>query len=1063
MSRKTAHKCFHFSVIFVEVMAIVLLVFALLMAVLIGRMSSRPMPIDFAKDFIQSSLYDHDTGNYVVMDNVALYWPDIRGPLYLQLQNAKILNPEEKPIVSVDEAALSFSRSSLLTGRIRPKSIILNRPSLRIARKEGNTIDFGFGAAGDWGSTLSDGLDGEQAALTTRVFEYIARPGRESRRNSLISRLEAFEIENANLIVEDHVLGMTWYLPDFNAGFFSRFDGMRGNFDVKLPDVDATPSGLHVAMEYIWDAHDLSISADIKNLDTMILAGKLPAFDMLREQEMKLDAHIETILGPDFIPKKAGLLLTSEQGSLFHADLSKTPIPYKGLHVGVSYDGVEKSWKIQGTQVTLSGVTVSVKADLKQDGPEITGPVHAAIDRLPQEEIDALWPEILRGDASEEWIVQKMSDGVFKDMSLDFDLVLGRAQGPLQDEQGQAPWHVDARNLKAGFAFENMSVDYRAPLFPAKKASGSGHFDLDTDIMTVTINKASIGNLEVVAAKLVFDEIVAEGRGGVDMGVRLKGALPDVLAYVSEEPINLDGDTDLDFNTVEGMADLNVSLAFPTRKNVKLEDFTIGVEGTLSDVLIPDIVGDLDVSGGPLDLRVKGGRITVSGEALLEKRAMTFEWMEFLESEGKPYVGKVEAHVTADPNLRQRMGIDLSEFIEGSVPVHVTYTSQGGGKSKAEVRADITPATFFVAPFDFVKAPGVKGEAKLTAHLVNKELREITKMSARGQDFKLSPSRLLFHKNKAGQTQLTQGELNSFRLGETTGKLTFKYDKNRAVKMVLGAPFLDVRPFLAEKETKAPYNAPPMIISVSANQMRTADGETVKDAKLYIDIDGQGRFNQMEMDARAGNGDIYMRFKPDPSGKRTFRLETDDAGAALKAFQVYKNIRGGKLLIYGQPIRGVFDRNLSGVAEITDFKVVKAPALTKLLSIMSLPGLIEVLSSDGLEFARLEADFNWVYRKNGSLLVLKEGRTSGNSIGLTFDGTFDNAKRQVDVSGTIIPMSGINAFIGSIPLIGDLLTGGSGSVIAATYSIKGKSEDPNILVNPLSVLTPGILRRILFE
>ncbi len=43
--------------------------------------------------------------------------------------------------------------------------------------------------------------------------------------------------------------------------------------------------------------------------------------------------------------------------------------------------------------------------------------------------------------------------------------------------------------------------------------------------------------------------------------------------------------------------------------------------------------------------------------------------------------------------------------------------------------------------------------------------------------------------------------------------------------------------------------------------------------------------------------------------------------------------------------------------------------------------------------------------------------------------------------------------------MGDLLTGGGG-LIAASYTMTGASEDPKVLINPLSVLTPGILRTI---
>src|SRR5690606_30415554 len=141
--------------------------------------------------------------------------------------------------------------------------------------------------------------------------------------------------------------------------------------------------------------------------------------------------------------------------------------------------------------------------------------------------------------------------------------------------------------------------------------------------------------------------------------------------------------------------------------------------------------------------------------------------------------------------------------------------------------------------------------------------------------------------------------------------------------------FFDLRPFLDDegKEEDKIYDAPPVIASVSADAMRTADGETVQYGKIYVDVDAEGHFNQLEMDAIVGKGDLYLRYKPDETGKRTFRLEADDAGATLRAFGIYDKIVGGKMLVYAEPISDVYDRNLVGIAEISDFRAIKTPVL----------------------------------------------------------------------------------------------------------------------------------------
>jgi len=47
-------------------------------------------------------------------------------------------------------------------------------------------------------------------------------------------------------------------------------------------------------------------------------------------------------------------------------------------------------------------------------------------------------------------------------------------------------------------------------------------------------------------------------------------------------------------------------------------------------------------------------------------------------------------------------------------------------------------------------------------------------------------------------------------------------------------------------------------------------------------------------------------------------------------------------------------------------------------------------------------------------------------------------------------------------VLGWLVTGGDkgGGLVAFNYSMRGPSQDPNVVVNPLSALTPGFLRKL---
>src|SRR3546814_8665803 len=60
------------------------------------------------------------------------------------------------------------------------------------------------------------------------------------------------------------------------------------------------------------------------------------------------------------------------------------------------------------------------------------------------------------------------------------------------------------------------------------------------------------------------------------------------------------------------------------------------------------------------------------------------------------------------------------------------------------------------------------------------------------------------------------------------------------------------------------------------------------------------------------------------------------------------------------------------------FRVVRAPALARILAALSLGGLNDVLNNEGIGFDRLVAD----YRLDDDILTVSGARTSGGALGL---------------------------------------------------------------------------------
>ncbi len=1036
----------HIFVVLMELVAIGALLLVAAMSMLVWRLMSGPVDMGFAKSYIQEALRIPEQGLTPTVDDIVLSWPDLNGPILLGFKNAKIYDKDGKAIVAVDEAALSLSKAGLLIGRISPVALIVRQPVVQVVRTADGHINFGIVGVESQPDSYGPHRAQEDTGIE-RIMRYIARPGRE---HSGLGTLEAIRIEGAKLVIEDQALKSSWVMPRMDASFESENDHLSSDVYLQFSEKDDS-SFLRATIDMPWDTREAVLKGELKNFDPWFFVQRFAALKDQKKGGALFNGSLTAVVDPELMPLQLAAQLSSPEGTIVNTDLSKDPIAYKNFNIELYYDKDKQKLVMKDTQLTVHDLPIRADADFNMGSEKIGGAFHLKLDKIQQSKIGELWPPVLEGDNAKEWIVDKLSEGTFTNLFADIGIEGVKTEN--------APWSFNASNIVAGFDFEGMKVDYRPPLFPVTKGVGKGVFDLAKDRLDIEVTSGKIAELDVMPSKLGFMDIVAKGKGSADIDVNLKGPLATGLRYVMEEPIHMSNKFDPE--KVKGELAANVKLTFPTRKDIKLAEMKIGITGTLSNVFLPGVVKDMSVIGGPLNLKVEGNDVVVSGSAELGGRPASFEYKEFLKSEGQPYKYSVQAKLGSDTAMRKQMGIDIDNFLDGVAPIDVTYTKYHDNHASVEAKGDLGPAHLFIGPFDYDKKEGVAGTVELKATLQDDVVKEVTGLSVEAPDLKLTKANLKF-REKDGKTVLAGGDMGSFEIGKTKGSMNFTVEDSGRYNIKANSPFFDLGPFVDEEKRKPPKpDDPAMLIDLSADQMLGADDKTMPPGRFVIDMTGQGIYNRLEVNAMAGQGAVSIVLKNDTEGRRAFHFDAADAGAALRAFGIYKNIRGGTLSIAGTAAQPG-DMNMKGKGTLSNFTVVNAPTLAKLVSAMSLPGLASLLSGEGLGFSKLEADYIWHSHEGGSVLEINDGRTSGNSVGFSFEGNINLADSSVNMSGTMVPLSEVNKILKSIPLVGEILTGGSG-LIAATYSVKGKANSPGVMVNPLSVLTPGILRRILFE
>ena len=194
-----------------------------------------------------------------------------------------------------------------------------------------------------------------------------------------------------------------------------------------------------------------------------------------------------------------------------------------------------------------------------------------------------------------------------------------------------------------------------------------------------------------------------------------------------------------------------------------------------------------------------------------------------------------------------------------------------------------------------------------------------------------------------------------------------------------------------------------------------------------------------------------FRGRSQGQGRDMVILQTADAGAFLRFTDTYSKVVGGQLMLALEPPTPDGSAK-DGLLNLRDFTVRGEAALDRAAA-GGAPG-----TQSGIAFSALRAEFT---RQNGFLTV-REGVVKGPTIGLTIEGTLDFNANQVRMSGTIIPIYGLNNMFGQVPVLGLFLGGGSNEgLFGVTFEVVGTPGAPVLRINPISAILPGVTRKIM--
>ena len=189
------------------------------------------------------------------------------------------------------------------------------------------------------------------------------------------------------------------------------------------------------------------------------------------------------------------------------------------------------------------------------------------------------------------------------------------------------------------------------------------------------------------------------------------------------------------------------------------------------------------------------------------------------------------------------------------------------------------------------------------------------------------------------------------------------------------------------------------------------------------------------------------------SGNKLLIINSDKAKPFLVTYHFLTGIEKGTL-----DVRREYLPNKSSITEvkIENFYLKEMPVLTKILSVASLTGALDILEGKGIFFK--EAYLKYVLIDDELRIIECYG--TGPSLGFVLDGSIGKDDF-ASLSGSLAPANTINNIVREIPIVGKILTGKKGDgIFGASFKIKGK-RNLKVEVNPIKTLTPRFIQRFL--
>jgi AsmA-like C-terminal region/Protein of unknown function len=667
------------------------------------------------------------------------------------------------------------------------------------------------------------------------------------------------------------------------------------------------------------------------------------------------------------------------------------------------------------------------------------------------------WPKFLAGKAR-GWVLEQVSGGQV--LGGKFAVNLGPGDFAKIERGEDIP--PEAVNVELNLS--GMSIAYLSEMPPVATSKAKltvAGMEFAVDIPQGKIAVPSGREIALTDGRFFIPDLRKDPQQG-EITFKAKGETATVLQLLDSEPLGYIQSVGLKPDFLGGTAEGGFMLTMPLLTNLEFNQIKLRGAARLNDAIVTNLVGPFDVGGGTLDVNVTEQSVEAKGEISIKGVPAELAWQRIFHApdDRQPPI-RVAARL--DAATREMLGIKVNHLVHGPTPVTLQIARLGQGSPPVmNLQADLTDAQLLFGGLGWTKPVG--RAATIQVDIVPKEDGStiLDNLKILGDDIDIRGGIAL----DAGQ-RLKEFYFSDFSVNQLTHlEISATVRDDQVLEIKAEGPSYDGRQFFqslfsAGQLDASAEPADPFGIDLTA-RIGTLSGFYNTTAK-NVEVTMQKRNGRLvalnakaELNAKSPAA-VHLEQK---GNIRLINAEARDAGDAFRLVGFYPSVDGGEASLEVNLDAGG-PGTKSGTLWARNFVVLGDSVVNDVLTD---PNSTAVFGQQKQQVTRQRILFNQLrapFTVGAGKFRLKDAYMNGPLLGATMRGTVDFKAETIELGGTYVPLYGLNSALGAIPVLGRVLVGRQGEgVVGITFAIKGKLGNPTVLVNPMSVMTPGIFRQI---